>query len=78
MKPQEIRILERYFRKTKVHPEGSVEHHGDCDFINIRICTCGLLSDLSLLSPDRCDEIYPSFYLELNEYEKVRAGLKGE
>lgn len=75
MENRETLLLQRYFRKTPAHPEGSVVHHGDCDFFSIRICTCGLHRDLMVLGPERHVEHYPLFDVELAEYERVRESL---
>lgn len=70
MENAETRLLSRYFRKTKAHPEGSVNHHGDCNFFtDARICTCGLLHDLRPISPELIDRHYPLFYIELTDHD---------
>lgn len=75
MENEETRLLQRYYRKTRAHPEGSVTHHGDCDFFNIKTCTCGLHHDLRSMSPDKQQEHYPLFDEELEDFEKVREEL---
>ena len=75
MENLEARILQRYFRRTKAHPEGSVTHHGDCDFFNIRICTCGLHHDLKGASPELVSDRYPILGEELADSEKARGPL---
>lgn len=73
----EVRILQRYFRKTIAHPEGSVCHHGDCDFFNIKICTCGLLHDLRV-DLEKAAELYPLIDIELGENDRAReASMNG-
>lgn len=57
------KIHSRYFRKVMGHPDGAIVHHGDCQFFNIKICTCGLLHDLNVI-PD-VESLYPSFGVEL-------------
>lgn len=71
----EVRILQRYFRKTKAHPDGGVVHHGDCDFFSIRICTCGLHHDLRPAIAEFVAERYPLLHEELAEYEAARSLL---
>lgn len=71
----ETRLLQRYFRKTKAHPEGSVVHFGDCEFFSIRHCSCGLLVDLMPLSPEMIEQNYPLYCEELAEHEAVRNRL---
>lgn len=75
METLEVRIVQRYFRKTKAHPEGAVGHHGDCDFFNIRVCTCGLHHDMRPAPPDFVADQYPLLYEELSDYEAARASL---
>lgn len=72
MENEETRLLGRYFRKTRAHPEGTVTHHGDCEFFNLKICTCGLHHDLRSMSPLRQQEHYPLFEAEDMDFEKVR------
>lgn len=74
MSKEEKRIRDRYFRKTRAHPEGSVTHHGDCDFFSIKICTCGMLHDLSG-SPGLASSLYPLFSEEMEDYEEAREKL---
>ncbi len=75
MENLETKILHRYFRRTKAHPEGAVVHHGDCDFFNIKICTCGLHHDLKAASPELVSDRYPLLEEELSDYEKARESL---
>lgn len=75
MENAETRLLQRYYRKTKAHPEGSVTHHGDCEFFSIRVCSCGLHHDLRSISPLLQQEHYPLLDEELSDFEKVREGL---
>lgn len=77
MENRETLLLQRYFRKTIAHPEGSVVHHGDCDFWSIKICTCGLHHDLMVLDPGKQTEHYPLFDVERSEFENIRADLMG-
>ena len=77
MENRETLLLQRYFRKTIAHPEGSIVHKADCDFFNIKICTCGLHSDLLPMNETFLADRYPLFDLERAEYEKVREGLMG-
>lgn len=74
METLEVRVMQRYFRRTKSQPEGGVGHDGDCDFFNIRVCTCGLLHEL-MPSPEKAGELYPPFWQERAEFEKVRESL---
>lgn len=71
----ETRLIQRYFRKTAAHPEGSVCHHGDCDFFSITVCTCGLLHDLAPMTPDQIEEHYPRFYEEQGQYDQARTDM---
>jgi hypothetical protein len=77
MENRETLLLQRYFRKTIAHPEGSVVHHGDCDFYSIRVCTCGLHHDLMTMDPAKQTEHYPLYDVERADFEDVRAGLMG-
>lgn len=75
MENAETRLLQRYFRKTIAHPDGSVCHHGDCDFFSIWICTCGLLHDLAPMSPELVEQHYPSFHEERGHYDRARTDI---
>jgi hypothetical protein len=75
MENAETRLVQRYFRKTVAHPEGAVSHHGDCDFFSISVCTCGLLHDLTPMTPDQIEEHYPRFDEERAQYERVREDM---
>lgn len=72
MENAEARITQRFFRKTIAHPDGSVVHHGDCDYFNIKICTCGLLHDLMPVLPEIVERLYPSYVNEEVEQENAR------
>jgi len=71
----EAGINQRYFRKTQAHPDGSVVHHGDCDFFSIWICTCGLLHDLVALNEEITEKLYPSFWKEQGLYDQARTEI---
>lgn len=75
METLEVKVLQRYFRKTQSRPEGGVEHHGDCDFFNIKVCTCGLHHDLKPAPPELVDRLFPRLYGELADSEKSREAL---
>lgn len=75
METLQEKILRRYFRKTKAHPDGAVVHHGDCDVFSLRVCTCGLHNDLKPASAEFVDQHYPGLYQELADYERVRDSL---
>jgi hypothetical protein len=75
MENRETLLLQRYFRKTPAHPDGSVVHHGDCDFFSIKVCTCGLHHDLMAMDPSKRTESYPLLDLERAEYDAVRTAL---
>jgi hypothetical protein len=75
MENRETLLLQRYFRKTQAHPEGSVVHHGDCAFFCIKVCTCGLHHDLMIMDPGKQTEHYPLFDVEQAEYDEVRTNL---
>lgn len=72
MENRETLLLQRYFRKTPAHPEGSVVHQGDCDFFSIKVCTCGLHHDLMVLDPAKQTEYYELFDIERAEYDEAR------
>jgi len=78
MENAENRLVQRYFRRTQAHPEGSVCHHGDCDFFSISICTCGLLHDLMPMTPDQIEERYPRFHEEQRQYDQARENIMAE
>ena len=73
-------VRKRYFRKTSESPDGVVLHHGDCWFWIVRICTCGLLHDLSALADDATgvSKFYPAYWTEVTAHgdalERARAG----
>jgi hypothetical protein len=75
MENRETALLQRYFRKVMAYPEGHVVHHGDCDFFNIKVCTCGLLHFLVMCKPNLIEKHYPLFYEEQRDYEEIRAEL---
>ena len=75
METLEVKVLQRYFRKTQSRPEGGVEHHGDCDFFSLRVCTCGLHHDLKPAPPELVDRLFPHLYGELADSEKSRETL---
>jgi len=75
MENRETALVQRYFRKTIAHPDGHVNHHGDCDFFNIKVCTCGLLHSLMVLDPEIVKRHYPLFCVEQADYEEVREQL---
>jgi len=64
------RSLQRFFRETVVHPEGGLFHDADCEFWNVRVCTCGLLHAL-IWYPEDASRYYPSFGQERAEQESV-------
>ncbi len=72
MENEETRLLQRYYRKTKAHPEGAITHHGDCEWYSIKVCSCGLHHDLMPMSPDKQQDHYPLLDEELSDFEKVR------
>ena len=75
MENAESRLLQRYFRKTIAHPDGSVCHHGDCNFFSVWICTCGLLHDLAPLSPALVEQHYSQFQEEKAEHDRACTDL---
>lgn len=72
MMDQESRIIQRYFRKTELYPDGAVIHHGDCDVFSIKICTCGLLHDLMPVVPELQEKLYPKYWEEHTKSEEAR------
>jgi len=67
----EAQIIQRYFRKTPMNPDGAVTHHGDCDIFSIKICTCGLMHDL-MPHPNLVEKLYPAYWGEREDYGEVR------
>jgi len=63
----------RYFRPVIANPEGAVVHYGDCLIYECKICSCGLLSDLSVLSEPNA--IYPRFSEESIEQSNMRNAI---
>jgi len=55
---------QRYFRKVIAHPDGAILHHGDCLIFTYKICSCGLLHDLSALETEEIKELYPKYFDE--------------
>lgn len=70
----ETRITQRYFRKTKENPDGGIVHDADCDWWNIRHCSCGLLHELRV-DFYKATELYPAFGDELAEHDEARERL---
>jgi hypothetical protein len=68
----ESSIIQRYFRKTPMNPDGAVTHHGDCDIFSIKICNCGLMHDLMPVPDFLVEKLYPAHWAEREDYGEVR------
>lgn len=72
MRDAEVKLMERYFRKTPAHPEGSITHHGDCDIYILKTCSCGLRHDLMPV-PHLVEKLYPLHWEEVEDYDEIRS-----
>lgn len=77
---QLVGLRDRYFRPVIKHPEGSLNHHADCEtFRAMEIykyapCTCGLLHDLKTLPGSIVSKIYPN---RNEDYSRQEAMVPG-
>lgn len=60
-----LQLKQRYWRKT-IDGEG-LRHHGDCQFFDIQICTCGLLHDISGYPNE---DPYEEFEIQLIQHDE--------
>jgi len=51
-------------------------HHTLCDFAAIKVCTCGLLADLSSW-PNQSEELYPKYPSDLKTQRAAVSFLTG-
>jgi hypothetical protein len=69
------KIDERYLVITGENPAGVIQHNGDCQFYNFKICTCGLLHDLQRLqcrdNSRSISTVYPQFTTDLTDQDKI-------
>ena len=73
-------IRDRYFRPVIAHPDGHLNHHGDCethramDVYNYAPCTCGLLHDLKPLPGHLVQKLFPAFHEHLARQDAMVPG----
>jgi hypothetical protein len=70
------RIRLRYFRRAMSSPRGRICHHGDCRVFVHKVCTCGLLHDLTALGDgEAVAGLYPAYAEEDAAQHAVLGGL---
>jgi hypothetical protein len=69
----------RYGKNLTPSPEvtPSVVHREFCFFPKMKICTCGLLSDLLEVVGNEAHDIYPEFFTDLHAQLKSFERLEG-